>query len=150
MNSWLYEACIGMLCAALLVAVFWCPAHAGDYRVGVMPQSHHWHARANGEYVERNRGLFGEVRVADDSFLGIMNYDNSVGGNSNAVYYIRDLPINDAFSWGYTFGLVGGYPALDPAPLAALVFTIHIGGPVKQRTLIIPEVVNAYELYVEF
>lgn len=139
---------------AVVVTVTSCTAGyqdacAGDYRIGSMHKSDHWDKK--GDYNENHSGVFAEFRVSSDAFFGMMEYENSFDKYSQAFYYSRDLPINKHVSWGYQLGMVSGYDYIDPAPWMGILLTFHaFDRKVNQRTIIIPAVVNAYQVYGEF
>ena len=118
-----------------------------NLRLGIMPTSTHW--ATDKKFNEKHNGIFAELRIDDNQCAGALNYDNSFNNTSNAYYYLRDVPINNYFSWGYLIGGVTGYNETRMQLFSALTFTMHFGA-LKQRTLIVPLVVNGYQIYVEF
>ena len=103
---------IAMLIVPLVVwagSVLVNPGHARDhYRIGTLNQSTHYrgddglNTTHNGLYLVHNRNVFG-------------TYYNSESEQS--VFYARNNPINDTFS--YSYGLVLGYN-FGLLPMAAL------------------------------
>ena len=123
-------------------------AEAGRLRLGIMPSSDHWDNSK--PYNEEHEGKFLELRIGETDWIGGLVYENSFRRTSNAWYWLRDLPINEWASWGYMVGGVTGYKDDRMMLHSAFTFTIHFGEHVKQRTIIIPFIVQGYQTYVEF
>ncbi len=138
------------LAILIVLALALQPAEAGKLRLGIMPSSTHWDSSK--DYNERHDGLLAEARLYEsDWWAGAMKYENSFDDTSNAYYLLRDNPIDDwPASWGYMLGAVTGYNEDRPMLFGAFTFTLHLSKHAKQRTVIIPLVVQSYQAYVEF
>lgn len=138
---------ISMLSAILFFSVISAKeCKAGEYRIGHMPTSHHFQDQ---EYNETHEGVILELRVGEEHWIGMMNYTNSFGDNSNAYYINYDYQVHRNISIGYQGGLVTGYEEYDPLPYVFLTVTIG-GDHLKSRVMYLPEVVITYQLLLEF
>ena len=138
---------VSMFVMLLIFAVGECKA--AGLRLGLMPSSTHWDSSK--DYNERHRGVFLELALPKEgAWAGAMRYENSFERTTNLWYYNQDKPINDWTSWGYMLGAATGYNHDRPILFSAFTFTIHFDKHVKQRTIIIPLVVQAYQVYLEF
>lgn len=123
-------------------------ADTGKLRLGILPYSDHWDNSK--DYNEEHNGIFVEWNLREDrGWIGGMHFDNSFGKPTNVYYYDKSYRIKKYFSAGWQLGLAKGYEQVDVLPYAAISLTFHLG-IVHQRTLILPFIVNAYQLYMEF
>lgn len=121
-------------------------ANAGDLRVGVMSNSHHFGAGGGHDYNERHDGVLFETR-AGTGWVGFMHYTNSLEDSSNTLYYQRDIWRIGNVDFGLIAGAVSGY-SVSPAPYGALTITVPIGW-FRPRLIALP-IVIAPQYIVEF
>jgi len=127
-------------------------AQAEDLRLGWMPISTHFWS-LNGTDIDENNeshgGLLIEYEVAEDHWIGYLNFENSEYDHSDAVYYLRDIKFNDWIDYGYAVGVVTGYDVMDPGPM--LIGHVTFGQDhLKGRLVGSPIGVIAYQLMLEF
>jgi hypothetical protein len=136
---------IGVAVFALIITLL-AEAQAGEYRIGVMPNSNHFNDDDH-HYNEDHQGIFVEKRFGK-TWYGYMNYDNSFADNSNAYYFGRTLGGWKFIETGYQMGVVTGY-AVDPAPYGLLTFTFSFNQHLKARIALLP-IVEGNQYLVEF
>ena len=147
-EKWLLVFVLGWAACMFYLLSLDANASEYDFRIGAMPESHHFHPRKRGEYNEKHEGILLELRTGKHHYLGVVNYDNSYKQNSNAMYLGADYEVYSWLDVGYQVGIVSGY-AVDPSPLGA--FTVTAGGKhVKGRLIVVPDVVVGYQFLLEF
>ena len=116
---------LAILATVIFVLSVVTDAEAGDYRIGIMPNSHHF-TNSENEYNESHQGIIGEMRY-QEGWIGGITFKNSFGDRSHALYWGDDWYERKYFSFGYQLGAVTGYDAMTIMPYAGLTFTWHLG-----------------------
>jgi len=132
-----------------------CEAAWKDYRVGIMPSSHHFNDRnidsSGGEdWNEDHKGVFVEYRIHAAHTVGVMVYDNSIDNTTVTVYgtndeYFRD---GDIVDFGLVWGAATGYD-IPVVPYVLPTMTVNLTDTFKSRVIAFPIGIAA-QFYVEF
>ena len=146
-KSWIAVLVVIFLLGLLLVM----DAEAGEYRIGMMPTSHHWEARANG-YNETHDGIIAEFKY-NNGWIGYLNMENSFYDESHWVYYLQPISVwkpskKTTINLGWQFGAVTGYD-VSPAPFATITLAVSFGN-LRARAAVIPGIVTGYQYLYEF
>lgn len=147
--KWGYTVVFVLYCLGSLALLIWPPDAPADTRIGWMPFSEHYGVESGRDYNETHEGVIVERSLGGNSWLGFMNYDNSLGENSNTVYYGYEHPLGSGWDIGFQLGGVTGYsPGVMPYGTLTGSYTIH--DTLKARLVTVPAAVVAFQLLLEF